>query len=101
MMVKAAQGHGEAEAGKESHLGIKLPFKDDGETVVRAWIGSEDRTLSTVGKGEYEQNHDKYVIHAVAPDPLPEGAKWWVEIEKPDGSKSVGSLPLLNDIDVN
>ena len=40
-------------------------------------------------------------IHAVASDPLPEGAKWRVKIEKPDGVKSVGWLPLLNDIDVN
>ena len=96
--VEAAQGHGNVEAGKESHLVIKLPYKDNGETTVRAWIGTEDRTLSAVGKGDYAASHDDYDIHAVAPDPLPEGSKWWLEIEKPDGTKSVGSLPLLKDI---
>lgn len=99
--VEAAQGHGNIEAGKEGHLVIKLPYKDDGGTVVRAWIGWEDRTLSSVGKGEYAPSHDDYDIHAVAPDPLPDGAKWWLEIEKPDGAKAVGSIPLLRDIKKN
>ncbi|MFK7910465.1 MAG: hypothetical protein AB8F34_07670, partial [Akkermansiaceae bacterium] len=97
-MVEAAQGHGNVEAGKESHLVIKLPYKDDGQTVIRAWIGTEDRTLSSTGKGEYAPSHDDYDIHATAPSPLPAGAKWWLEIEKPDGTKVVGSIPLLKDI---
>ncbi len=97
-MVEAAQGHGSVEAGKESHLVIKLPYKDEGATVVRAWIGGEDRTLSSVGRGEYAASHDDYDIHTVAPDPLPAGAKWWLAIEKPDGTKAVGSCPLLKDI---
>lgn len=63
---------------------------------MRAWIGTEDRTLSYVGKGEYAASHDDYDIHAVAPDPLPPGAKWWIEIEKPDGSKGIGSAePII------
>ena len=90
--IEAAQGHGMVEAGKEGHLVIKLPYKDDGATVVRAWIGTEDRTLSAVGKGEYAPSHDDYDIHAIAPSPLPADAKWWVELEKPDGTKIVGSI---------
>ena len=78
---------------------IKLPYNDKGETVVRVWIGGEDRTLSSVGKGEYAASHDDYDIHTMAPDPLPEGSKWWLEIEKPDGTKAVGSIPFLKDID--
>ena len=96
--VEAAQGHGNVEAGKEGHLVIKLPYNDNGESVVRAWIGTEDHTMSAVGKGEYAPPHDDYDIHAVAPEPLPEGAKWWLEIEKPDGTKAVGSIPLLKDV---
>ena len=98
LMIEAAQSHGNVEPGKESHLVVKLPYKDDGASVVRAWLGTEDRTLSTVGKGEYGASHDDYDIHAVAPDPLPEGTKWWLEIEKPDGTKIVGSFPILKDI---
>lgn len=90
--IEAAQGHGMVEAGKEGHLIIKLPYKDDGSTVVRAWIGTEDRTMSAVGKGEYAPSHDDYDIHAIAPDPLPDGVKWWVELEKPDGTMLVGSI---------
>ncbi|MBX3742583.1 MAG: hypothetical protein KF712_16470 [Akkermansiaceae bacterium] len=92
MEIEVSQGHGKVKAGKESHLVIKLPYKDKGATIVRAWLGTEDRTLSTVGKGAYTASHDDYDIHATAPDPLPKGTKWWVEIEKPDGTKVVGSI---------
>jgi hypothetical protein len=92
MEIEASQGHGKVQAGKEGHLVIKLPHNDKGATIVRAWIGTEDRTLSTVGKGAYAASHDDYDIHAVAPSPLPADVKWWVEIEKPDGTKVIGSI---------
>ena len=91
LAVVLAQGHGAIAPGKEGHLVVKLPYSDFGATVVRAWIGTEDRTLSYVGKGEYAPSHDDYDIHATAPDPLPANAMWWIEIEKPDGTKLVGS----------
>lgn len=97
MTVEFAQGHGKVEAGKEGHLVVKLPYNDKGATIVRAWIGSEDRLQSVVGKGEYALSHDDYDVHAVAPDPLPRNAMWWVEIQKPDGKKSVGSVKPLMD----
>ena len=95
--VELAQGHGGIAAGKEGHLVVKLPYSDGGSTIVRAWIGTEDRTLSLVGKGEYAPSHDDYHVHAMAPDPLPAEALWWVEIEKPDGTKVVGSARPLQD----
>ena len=91
MQVELAQGHGAVEAGEEGHLVVKLPHNDSGATVVRAWIGTEDRTLSLVGKGEYAASHDDYDVHAMAPDPLPEATMWWIESELPDGTKVVGS----------
>ncbi len=90
--IEAAQGHGMVEAGKEGHLIIKLPYKDAGASVVRAWIGTEDRTLSAVGKGEFAPSHGDYDLHATAPSPLPAKTQWWVEIEKPDGTKLTGSI---------
>ncbi|MGA0901022.1 MAG: hypothetical protein ACO3SO_11530 [Luteolibacter sp.] len=90
--IQAAQAHGSLAAGKEGHLVIKLPYKDGGSSIVRAWIGTEDRTLSQVGKGVYTPSHDDYDIHTMAPSPLPEGVKWWVEVQKPDGTKLVGSV---------
>ncbi len=96
MQVELAQGHGPIKAGQEGHLVVKLPYNDNGATLIRAWIGTEDRTLSFVGKGEYTPSHDDYDVHAAAPDPLPENTMWWIEIEKPDGTKVVGSVkPLM------
>ena len=97
MTIELAQGHGALQAGKEGHLVVKLPYNDQGETIVRAWIGNEDRTLSMVGKGQYAPSHDDYDIHAVAPNPLPDNAMWWIEIEKPDGTKVIGSAKPIRD----
>jgi hypothetical protein len=95
--AELAQGHGKIEAGKEGHLVVKLPYNDKGATMVRAWIGTDDRTRSFVGKGEYAASHDDYDVHATAPDSLPDDVKWWIEIETPDGTKAVGSAqPLLD-----
>jgi len=94
--VELAQGHGAVTPGGEGHLVVKLPYSDSGATIVRAWIGTEDRTLSLVGKGEYAASHDDYDVHATAPDPLPAGVRWWVELELPDGTKTLGSAePIL------
>lgn len=95
MQVTLAQSHGLVEPGKEGHLVVKLPYNDGGATIVRAWLGTEDRTLSYVGRGEYSASHNDYDIHAMAPDPLPENTMWWVEIERPDGTKTIGSAPPL------
>jgi hypothetical protein len=92
--VECWQGHGGAAPGKELHLVVKLPYSDDGATTVRAWIGTEDRLASMVAKGQYAPSHGDYDLHAMAPDPLPGGARWWIEIEKPDGTSSVGSIAL-------
>jgi hypothetical protein len=95
--VELMQAHGPLVAGEEGHLVVKLPYTDNGESIVRAWIGTDDRTLSYVGKGEYAPSHDDYDIHAMAPDPLPEDTMWWIEIEKPDGTTVVGSAkPIMN-----
>ena len=91
LTVELAQGHGAISAGHEGHLVVKLPYSDDGATVVRAWIGTEDRLSSRVGLGTYAPDHDDYDVHATAPDPLPANPRWWIELERPDGSRLVGS----------
>jgi len=94
--VELAQGHGKVEPGKLCHLVVKLPYNDRGETAVRAWLGTADRTESRVARGTYAPSHNDYDIHAEAPEPLPVNLMWWVEIEKPDGSTAVGSVkPLM------
>jgi hypothetical protein len=94
--VALAQGHGSVAAGVQGHLVVKLPYNDNGATVVRAWIGGKDRLLSMVGRGVYAPSHDDYDIHVMAPDTLPANTMWWIEIQTPDGAKVVGSAqPIL------
>lgn len=97
MTIELAQGHGPLKPGGVGHVVIKLPYSDNGETVVRAWIGGEDRALSSVGEGVYAPSHDDYDVHTMAPDPLPENTMWWIEIEKPDGAKLIGSTEPITD----
>lgn len=92
LAVECFQGHGETAAGKEMHLVVKLPYTDNGASIVRAWIGTDDRLASMVGRGEYAASHDDYDIHVEAPDPLPDNAMWWIEVESPEGTKSLGSI---------
>lgn len=92
--VSAQQGHGAAAAGKELHLVVTLTGDQSGTAIVRAWIGSEDRLASIVGKGEFDSDKGVYDIHAEAPTPLADTAKWWIEIETEDGTKSLGSVAL-------
>ena len=83
-------------AGAESHLVVQFEEPSGGSSTVRAWLGTQDRNASFVGKGEYDAAHKSYDIHATAPDPLPEGVMWWIEIEAPDGTKSLGNAnPIL------
>ena len=90
--AEAAQGHGNIEPGKELHLVVKLPYTDNGSSIVRAWLGTDDRFASTVAKADYAPSHDDYDLHAIAPDPLPENTMWWIEVTKPDGTKHLGSI---------
>ena len=93
--IQLWQSHGAIEAGKELHLVVKLPYTDDGATIVRAWLGTEDRFSSVVARADYAASHDDYDVHAIAPDPLPANTMWWIEVEKPDGTKGVGSIKPL------
>ena len=93
--VNLAQGHGGIAAGKENHLVVTLPYSDGGASVVRVWIGTEDRTKSMVSKADFDTERGSYDVHATAPSPLPQNAQWWVEIQKPDGTKVVGAADAI------
>ncbi|MEM9253463.1 MAG: hypothetical protein AAGB29_14050 [Planctomycetota bacterium] len=97
MAVELAQGHGSITPGGVGHIVIKLPYSDNGATVVRAWVGGEDAAGSTVGQGIYAPSHDDYDVHTMAPDPLPADAMWWIEVIKPDGTTSLGSAKPITD----
>ncbi len=92
VQLELEQGHGEIAPGKELHLVVKMTPDDGGASVVRAWIGTEDRLTALVEKGAYAASHADYDVHAIAPDPLPADVKWWIEIERPDGTVLTGSI---------
>lgn len=88
------QVHGEAEPGKELFLMVKLDEATPGGSTLRAWIGTDDRLSALVSKGEFDADEGLYGVHAEAPDPLPEGAAWWIEVETPEGETQTGSIAL-------
>lgn len=92
MSIQLSQSHGPVGAGEEEHLIVTIDNGDADIIGVRAWIGTEDRTLSYVGKGEYSVINDAYDIHTSAPDALDDNTMWWIEIEMADGTKHTGSI---------
>ena len=59
---------------------------------IRQWVGPEDASGVLVSKAEVMPDH----IHAGVemPDPIPAGARFWIEIETPEGERLKGSMPL-------
>jgi len=92
--VELTQNYGKVDPGEEEHLVVKIPQGDPETLTVRAWIGTEDKTRSYVGKGEYSAVQGVFDIHIIAPESFDPDAKWWIEIEKPDGSVHTGSAIL-------
>lgn len=90
--TEVSQSHGDLAPGKVLAIAVKLPDSQEGAVKVRAWVGTEDRSGSEVGEGVYAPSHDDYDIHVTTPDPLPDGAKWWIEVEYPDGRTELGSI---------
>ncbi|MBI2421448.1 MAG: hypothetical protein HYV27_01375 [Candidatus Hydrogenedentes bacterium] len=75
---------------KDGHLNTRIA---GGEVAaVRVWVGPEDATGVMVVKTEIE--NDYHHGHVEMPNPIPAGAKLWIEIETPTGERLKGSTPL-------
>lgn len=59
---------------------------------VREWVGPEDASgvvvVKTIIENDYQHGHVEM------PNPIPAGARLWIEIETPTGEKLKGSVPL-------
>jgi hypothetical protein len=76
---------------EDGHYNIKIV--SGGEVnAVRVWVGPEDASGVMVAKGATE--FDYHHCHVELPDPLPEDAKLWIEIESPKGELFKGSTAL-------
>lgn len=83
---------GEVKPGKEGHFDIELSGSTDKPAAIRVWIGSQD------ARGAMKQKADgdgkEFHAHADVPNPIPDGAGFWIEIEDAKGVKTVGGVPL-------
>jgi hypothetical protein len=86
--------HGEAEAGKDAAVTVKITGGPQ-PTVVRVWIGSENGR-GTV-KAKLDGKDGSYHGHCMTPNPMPEDAALWVNIEDADGGGAKGSVALPVD----
>src|SRR5688500_15625730 len=108
----AASGeHNRLPIGQQTMSGLKLvatmdePVKPGGEgafdvvitggkpKAVRFWVGTEDAKGSVKAKAD-EEAPDNWHAHAEAPDPLPHGSKYWVEVEPTTGEPFNASFDL-------
>lgn len=83
---------GEIKAGAEAHLDIKRSGNTAKASAVRFWVGEQD------GKGAMKGKADgagpEYHAHVDVPNPIPAGAKLWIEIEDAKGTKSLGGIAI-------
>ena len=82
---------GEVTAGGDIPVDI---WVNDGKggVAVRFWIGTRDAKGSVKARADIEDGH--WHTHCEAPDPMPEGAKLWVEVEAEGGARTVVGFDL-------
>lgn len=97
--VRAARDKSEIKAGGDAPIDVWLTTSDGKPAtvaVVRFWIGLEDAKVSRKARADIEDprqpNH--WHTHADVPDPIPENARLWVEIERDQNETTVGSFDL-------
>ncbi len=99
LTVRASRDAGEIKPAGDAPIDVWLTTADGQPatvSAVRLWIGTEDAKGSVKARADIEDpaqpNH--WHTHAEVPDPLPEGSRLWVEIERPDGAKTAASFDL-------
>ncbi len=83
------------EPGKDGAGTVNVAPAKPAAKSVRVWIGSADGKGSVKAKGEPESAHPGgWHCHVAVPNPLPEGAQFWVVIETEAGEQLKESFPL-------
>lgn len=78
--------------GKEVDVDLSLKGERGKVAAIRSWIGAQDAKGSIKAKAAPEG--EGYHAEVEAPEPLPEGAAVWVEIETNQGQTLIGSLAM-------
>lgn len=79
LIIRAARDAGELKPGGESAVDVWIDGGIGSASAVRFWIGLANGDGSVKAKAGVEGEH--WHIHVEIPDPMPEGAQLWVEIE--------------------
>ena len=95
----ATRDEGQIIAGKDAPIDVTVTPATGGDAkpaAVRFWIGTEDAKGSVKAKADVENpaEPNRWHTHAEIPNPIPDGAKLWVEIEDEQGGKALGSFDL-------
>ena len=86
------------EPGKVGAASVDLLPAQPAAKSVRVWIGDADAKGAVKAKGEPEAAHPGgWHCHVEVPQPLPEGARFWVAIETESGEQVKESFPLAPD----
>lgn len=72
--------------GKEADFSLVKTAGEGDPKAVRLWVGIESAEGST--KVRTHKHGDKMEAHVEVPDPIPAGAKLWVEVETAAGRKA-------------
>lgn len=94
--VKATRDAGAIVAGKDAAFDLTVAGADDAGpkvVAVRIWIGVESAKGSVKAKAEVE-DPGRWHTHAEVPSPIPEGSRFWFEIEDDKGGRHVSSFEL-------
>lgn len=94
--VRASRDQGEIKAGGDAPIDVWLTGGTQKVVGVRFWIGTQDAKGSVKSKADIEdpKEPNRWHTHAEVPNPMPTGAKLWVEIETEGGQKTSGSFDL-------
>jgi len=88
--VKVAR-EGDVKAGSDVPIDVSVTGAKK-VAAIRIWIGTEDAKGSLKAKADTEGDH--WHSHVEIPDPLPAGAKLWIEVDGDGGAKAVVSVDL-------
>lgn len=94
--VRAARDAGELKPGGDAPVDVWLTGNLQQVAAVRFWIGGQDARGSVKARADIEdpKNPNHWHTHVEIPNPIPDEARIWVEIETTNGQKSSGSFDL-------
>ena len=80
--------YGDVAAGEEAGFELEFESAEQRITTVRGWIGTEDAKGSMKSRWTIDDVANMHG-HVEVPDPIPQGSKLWLELERGGESKTL------------